>query len=246
MNLTIDIGNSRIKAGVFNKSELIHFYQFNRPGISELKRILAEYPELRFAIVSSVVSHAKDILNSLSNKLNCIELNFNTALPIKNLYATPETLGNDRLAGVVGASKRFPGKNILVIDAGTCLKFDFINANNEYIGGGISPGLEMRFKTLNNFTDRLPLLDPKTEFDRLIGTTTTESILSGVQNGVLAEVRGIISQYDAQYDSIQCVLTGGDWQFFENGLKNSIFAAPSLLLEGLNEILRFNIGKIKD
>jgi type III pantothenate kinase len=243
MNLVIDIGNSRVKAAVFRENELLQHYHFHRPGLTEIKRILSEHPGLRFAIVSSVVSHAKDIVNIVGHKLNCIELNFNTALPITNCYATPETLGNDRLAGVIGASKRFPGKNILVIDAGTCLKFDFITSNKEYLGGAISPGLQMRFKALSSFTDRLPPIQLNEEFDSLIGKSTEESIRSGVQNGILAEVSSIINQYAEQYDSLQCVLTGGDWHFFENGLKNSIFAAPSLLLEGLNEILRFHTEK---
>lgn len=243
MNLAVDIGNTKVKAGIFNGNQLVHQASFQRPALNEIKRLLQDFPTLKFCIVSSVITHSKEIINLLSHKLNCIELNFNTALPIKNLYSTPDTLGNDRLASAVGAYKRFPGKNSLVIDVGTCLKFDFITAQGEYLGGAISPGLNMRFKALNAFTDRLPLLQRDDEFESTIGRSTRESILSGVQGGMLGEIKYAIEEYTSQYSPVQFVLTGGDWQFFENALKNSIFAAPSLLLEGLNEILLFNTQK---
>jgi type III pantothenate kinase len=241
VNLVLDIGNSRVKAGVFNGRELIHVSAFATSQTNELKKILQSFPNIRFAIVSSVLIHAKELINILTNKINCVEFNFNTKIPIKNNYLSPETLGNDRLAAAVGAAFRFPTKNCLIIDAGTCIKYDFLNAEGEFIGGAISPGLEMRFKALNNFTDRLPLLVPNPDFDELTGKTTAESILCGVQLGVLQEMKGMISLYKEKYSDLQCVITGGDWQFFENDLKNSIFAAPFLLLEGLNEILHCNV-----
>ena len=245
MNLVVDIGNSRIKIGVFKDKHLIHQSVFPSSNFSEIKKILISFPELKFAIVSSVLSHSKELLNLLSHKLNCLELNFNTRLPIKNVYNTPETLGNDRLAAAVGAFARFPKNNCLIIDAGTCMKYDFIDSEGNFHGGAISPGMEMRFKALNAFTDRLPLISCNEEFNKLTGSTTTESILSGVQNGITEEVVGMIRRYQEQYLKINCVLTGGDWQFFENALKNSIFAAPFLLLEGLNEILLFNVNQYK-
>lgn len=243
MNLVLDIGNTRVKAGVFAGSDLVANFSFGKNALNDIKRLLLQFPELRFAIVSSVVTHSKDYVNLLSNKVNCIDFNYNTRVPVINNYKTPDTLGHDRLAAAVGAHAKFPGKNILVIDAGTCIKYEFVTAKGEYLGGAISPGLEMRFKALNTFTDRLPLIVKDEEFDQLTGGTTKESILSGVQNGSLQELKGVIEQYSVQYPELQCVLTGGDWQFFENGLKNSIFAAPFLVLEGLNEILNFNVDK---
>lgn len=243
MNLVLDIGNTRVKAGIFSGSDLVQNYSFPRNAVNDVKRLLQQFPELRFAIVSSVVTHSKDYVNLLAHKLNCIDFNYNTRIPIVNAYKSPDTLGHDRLAAAVGAWTKFSGKNILVIDAGTCIKYEFVSEKGEYTGGAISPGLEMRFKALNAFTDRLPLIAKDEDFDQVTGATTRECILSGVQNGALQELKGVIAQYAEQYPQVQCVLTGGDWQFFENGLKNSIFAAPFLVLEGLNEILNFNVDK---
>ena len=243
MNLVVDIGNSRVKAGVFDGGNLIHYQVFTVHQTSELKKILHSFPSIRFAIVSSVLSHSKEIQNTLVNKVNCVEFNFNTQVPLINKYQTPESLGQDRLAGAVGALMRFPHSNCLIIDAGTCIKYDFVSAQGEYFGGAISPGLEMRFRALNILTDRLPLLTQDLNFNELVGNSTKNSILSGVQNGSMEEIKGIINRYRTQYPNLKCVLTGGDWQFFENGLKNSIFAAPYLLLEGLNEILLYHVQK---
>jgi type III pantothenate kinase len=245
MNLVLDIGNTRIKAGIFNNSVLIHHFFYSKNSSSDIKRLIQEYPDLKFAIVSSVLNHSKELTNMVSHKLNCIEFNQSTKIPIKNLYKSPDSLGNDRLAGAVGGYSKFIGKNTLIIDCGTCIKYDFVNENAEYLGGAISPGLEMRFKALNNFTDRLPLLSIENDFESFVGKTTQESILSGVQNGVLQELKGVIKQYKLQFPGIKVILTGGDWQFFENALKNSIFAAPFLILEGLNEILNFNVENKK-
>ena len=218
---------------------------YSKNSSSDIKRLIQEYPDLKFAIVSSVLNHSKELTNMVSHKLNCIEFNQSTKIPIKNLYKSPDSLGNDRLAGAVGGYSKFIGKNTLIIDCGTCIKYDFVNENAEYLGGAISPGLEMRFKALNNFTDRLPLLSIENDFESFVGKTTQESILSGVQNGVLQELKGVIKQYKLQFPGIKVILTGGDWQFFENALKNSIFAAPFLILEGLNEILNFNVENKK-
>ena len=162
-----------------------------------------------------------------------------TPLPIINSYKTPLTLGKDRLAAVVGASVLHPGKDILVFDAGTCLTIDFINSNKEYIGGRISPGIKMRYSALHTFTDKLPLI--KSEKNVLvIGNDTKTSIISGVQQGILAEVKTIISEYKSQNTDTVFVFTGGDSFYFEKELKNSIFANPNLVLIGLNEILDYN------
>jgi type III pantothenate kinase len=124
-----------------------------------------------------------------------------------------------------------------VVDTGTCIKYNFINNKNEYIGGAISPGLQMRFKSLNSFTSRLPLLDVEENFNTLIGTNSKDNILSGVELGAVAEINSFIDQYKQLYPDINVVLSGGDVNFFEKRLKKPIFAEPYLILKGLNNIL---------
>ncbi|MDQ3192959.1 MAG: type III pantothenate kinase, partial [Bacteroidota bacterium] len=160
-------------------------------------------------------------------------------------YLSPETLGKDRLAAVAGASLVFPNVNVLVIDAGTCIKYDFINNKSEYLGGGISPGIKMRYAALNNFTQKLPLLEPIKEVTLLSGNTTISSIHSGVQLGALSEVKEIINLYLEKYIKITVILTGGDMEFFKPVMsgKNNIFADSFLIHKGLNHILSYNAAK---
>jgi len=166
-------------------------------------------------------------------------LNENTPLPITIDYKTPDTLGRDRIAAVVGASFLFPMQDVLVLDAGTCLTIDFINKRKEYKGGRISPGIGMRYKALNQFTSNLPLCE-FSEIRMNIGDDTNSSIISGVQKGILAEVREIINVYKMENKDTIIAVTGGDCFFFEKELKSSIFANPFLVMEGLNEILDYN------
>jgi type III pantothenate kinase len=161
-------------------------------------------------------------------------------LPIKILYATPQTLGVDRIAGSCGALQLFPGKNTLVIDAGTCITYDFTDSSKQYYGGSISPGLKMRFQAVHTFTARLPLVSPA-ENPELIGNSTETSIQSGIVNGTVAEIDGIIDRYRQKYPDLQVILCGGDGPFFENKLKASIFASPDLVLIGLNSVLIHNV-----
>ena len=161
-------------------------------------------------------------------------------LPVKVLYKTPETLGNDRLANVCGARIQYPDANVLVIDMGTCIKYDFISADGFYHGGGISPGLTMRYKALTRFTSQLPYFKPVEEFPVLIGQSTEGSMRSGVENGILEEVKGIISQYQELFDQTLIMLTGGDCAKFADKLKSPIFVAPNLTLSGLKVILDHN------
>ena len=158
------------------------------------------------------------------------------------MYETPETLGVDRIALVSGAVKKFPNKNILIIDAGTCITFDFVNDKTVYFGGAISPGIEMRYKSLHAFTSKLPILE-KNYPQNFIGKNTIESINSGIVNGVTQEIKGVINQYKKKYTDLTVVLTGGDINFLAKQLKSSIFAHQNFLLEGLNEILIFNKNK---
>ena len=241
MNLVIDIGNTRVKAAVFNGSDIVKVFIIESSKINELKKILVEFPQIKFGIISSVVNNSKEILNFFAQKINCIEFNQNTKLPIKINYKSPETLGRDRVGAACGVHSLYPNQNALSIDAGTCIKFDFVNDKSEYLGGSISPGINMRFKALNHFTAKLPLLSPVQSHVDLIGDSSTNSILSGVQNGAIAEVLAFINNYKAQYPNLNVVITGGDSQFFVDALKNSIFANPNLVLIGLNEILNYNV-----
>ena len=242
MNLILDLGNTQAKVAVFKTTEMLAMYHYPLFCLNNLKQVLQKHRTVQAAILSSVKHHPEEITNYLKTKYPLIELDYTIKLPIKNLYKTPKTLGNDRLAAITGAANLFPKKNILVIDAGSCIKYDFINKNKEYFGGSISPGIKMRFKALYTFTDKLPLVEAK-EYHRLIGNSTQESILAGVQNGVIAEVKWTISQYQKQYPDIKIILTGGDSIFFERQLKSSIFAVPNLVLQGLNLILNYNATK---
>ena len=191
---------------------------------------------------SSIVSSVRDLSKyekELLSDIGAIILNKDTPIPISSNYRSMQTLGSDRIAGVVGATMRFPKKNIWVFDAGTCLTMDFVDEHKIYHGGRISPGINMRFTALNKFTDKLPLvqIEDKAKF---IGNDTNSSIISGVQNGIVDEVNTLLSEYTKQNNDFVVIFTGGDCFFFEKALKISIFADPFLVLRGLNEILDFN------
>jgi type III pantothenate kinase len=240
MNLVLDFGNTLIKRAIFKNAELIDYSTSESIAIDHFPTIVPQ--KIDAAILSSVINYPDFIHEQLKQIPHFIVLDKTTPIPIKNKYKTPATLGNDRLACAVGANNAFPDQNVLIVDAGTCIKYDFVTANNEYWGGGISPGILMRFKALHHFTDKLPLVTWQT-YDELIGTSTEASILSGVLNGALAEVNGIIARYKSHYNQLNVVVTGGDHSFFEKVLKNSIFADPFLSLKGLNIILEYNVKK---
>ncbi len=246
MNLVIDIGNTLAKTAVFSGNEFSSFSSFEKFSVEHLKGLLTKNPSVKNVILSSVTNHDRDISEFLKSSCFYIELSETTKIPIENLYRSKESLGKDRLACAVGAQLLFPNQDVLAIDAGTCVKYDFVNSRNQYLGGGISPGIDMRFKALHQFTDQLPLLKYQA-FDKLIGETTDESILSGVLNGVEEEVRGVIERYKCQYPELKVVFTGGFMKFFErifniSGKENSsIFADSFLVLKGLNVILNYNV-----
>jgi len=171
-----------------------------------------------------------------------IELDHHTDLPIENVYESPETLGKDRLAAAVGANELFPDQNILVIDAGTAITFDLVSERNQFVGGNISPGLEMRFKALNHFTGKLPWVRPSDEFE-FIGKNTTDAIRAGVQNGMIYEIGQTIERFNRNYQNLQIIMTGGDSNFFDKKLNYSIFVHFNLTLIGLNRILEHNAKK---
>ena len=239
MNLVIDIGNTKVKVAVFELDTIITAVVCEEINlVKELKRISNQYAFKR-SIVSSVKDINEEYLEELQKLPFLIILNTDTPLPFKNLYATPSTLGNDRIALAAAAVCIHPFKNTLVIDAGTCITYDFINAKNEYLGGAISPGIAMRYKSLHQYTGKLPLLSKNEEFN-IIGTSTKSSIHSGIINGISCEIKGVIAQYKQDFGDLTIVLTGGDTKFLSKQLKNSIFANQNFILRGLNKILTFN------
>lgn len=237
MNLVVDSGNTRIKIGLFKDGELIMKKSFL--NLTELKDFMLE-TNADHVLVSSVNHDPAEILswsNSTGKKISLTSL---LPLPIKVSYQTPHTLGMDRLAAVCGAQDLFPNRNCLIIDAGTCINYELLDDQNVYRGGAISPGISMRFEAMHTFTARLPLVSAKEDIE-LIGNTTETCLQSGVMNGALEEVRGIIKQYQALYPELTVILCGGDYPFFENRLKPAIFVAPELVLIGLNRILRYHV-----
>jgi len=242
MNLTIDVGNTRVKAAVFEKDKLVELCVFDKIKIlSEIKKILKKYV-IANAIMSNVASISDLKLKKIQKLVQIDVISSSTKVPFENLYKTPKTLGVDRIALIAGAVDQFYGKNVLVIDAGTCITFDFLNSKGCYLGGAISPGVQMRFKSLSHYTANLPLLK-KEEVNDFIGKNTKESINSGIVNGLIQEIDGVINQYKKKYLDLTVVLTGGDTNFLAKQLKSSIFANQNFLLQGLNTILIFNIDK---
>ncbi|MEP7170004.1 MAG: type III pantothenate kinase [Bacteroidota bacterium] len=243
MNLIIDIGNTIVKYAIFDNVQLIELvkkeYDLTKSFILTIRKLSHVTHIIESSVIGDNISFSKGFLQKEKNYL---AFNHTTPIPIKNKYKTPKTLGNDRLANAVGAAALFPAKDILIIDMGTCIKYDFIDKEKNYQGGAISPGLQMRYKALNKFTEKLPLIKSSKEFS-LTGNSTQQSILSGVQNGIIFEIDGMIEQYEKKHNELKVIITGGDHAFFADHLKSSIFAAPNLTLIGLNEILNYNVRK---
>ena len=239
MNLTLDVGNTQAKLAVFD-DKLVTVKSFPVKSIHDnITHFLKRFPLIKNLIVCSVIELDLNF-DSYSFK-NVHFVSNDSILPFINLYETKSSLGNDRLALVSRASTKFSNKNVLIIDAGSCITYDFINSNNQYLGGAISPGLNMRFKSLNKFTSNLPLVKSLSESAN-IGKSTHESINIGVSIGVIHEIDGFIDQYSSKYNNLTVILTGGDSDFLSNQLKISIFANQNFLLEGLNDLIKLNIS----
>lgn len=236
-NIVIDRGNSSFKCGLFYGGVLEEEF-FSAEESQVVDWVEDKKPE--YILFSSVAGDEGVDWKSKFPAVRIIFVDKNISLPFKNLYGTPETLGADRVAAVAGAFALFPRKNCLVIDTGTCITYDFLDFDGNYQGGGISPGLQMRFRALNQFTAKLPLVE-KVDETELIGTDTRHSILSGVLHGTVAEVEGIITKYRQKHGELQVIMCGGDTKFFESKLKEHIFAVANLVLIGLNRILLYNI-----
>ncbi len=241
MNLIIDIGNTSAKYYIFDFGEVIYNGQRDSGEVVDFSFLHDKFPMINNIIISSVATEKINIPQSIESKIqNIIYLDENTVLPIKNNYKSQSTLGKDRIAAVVGAYNIFPNQNVLVIDAGTAITFDFINKNAEYEGGNISPGLNMRFKALHEYTNRLPLVSQSSDFE-LVGDCTQAAITAGVQYGIIFEIDSYIDKFKEKYSNLQVILTGGDAFFFANKLKNRIFANSNLIALGLNRILENNV-----
>ena len=240
MNLIIDIGNTRTKFSVFNRGEVLITVPVDEFASKHIEILKNEHPNLNKVILSSVKGCTLELKKALEQHFETfIELNSNTPLPIENFYQTKETLGNDRIAAAIGAYDLYPNTNNLVIDAGTAITYDLVNDKNQYLGGNISPGFEMRFKALNHFTGKLPLIQPA-DMNKLFGTSTEEAIRAGVQNGIFYEVDKTIDHFKEFYSNLKVIITGGDAKFFDKKLKNSFFVHFNLIALGLNCILEYN------
>lgn len=239
VNLILDIGNSRTKVALYNQGELMINFPVDTFTAKDLDILLSDYPGIECAILSSVKTEQEELLQALKKNIPFyIELSHLIPLPIANAYETPETLGKDRIAAAVGAHQLYPSQNVLIIDAGTAITYDFVTGRGIYCGGFITPGLRMRFKALNHFTDKLPLLEPSSP-TIIEGTNTINSIRGGIQYGIEGETERIINFYSDRYGEFEIILTGGDANYFKKIVTRGLVDFE-LTLSGLNSILAYN------
>lgn len=237
----IDIGNTRTKIGRFTSGELKQTFTFTGTDWAEISEVLTN-PVPENLIYSSVgpVPSLEWIKTMESRGCAVRELNTQSKLPFENLYRTPNTLGKDRLAAVAGARALYPGRNCLVVDAGTCITADLLTADGRYVGGNISPGIRMRLRAMHEGTARLPLVATG-HWDGSPGQTTEAALRAGGQGGAALEIEGLIRHWEAQYAQLHCLLTGGDAPLLADMIKSRIFVHPNLVLYGLDQILSYNV-----
>ncbi|MFH6965605.1 type III pantothenate kinase [Flavobacterium sp. FlaQc-28] len=242
MILTVDVGNTRIKAAVFEGTAVLESFVFEKNELEKkIKKILGNYQKCSDLVVASVGNVEKQSFLIFEKQLKVHFFTHEDKFPFHNKYATPKTLGIDRMILAAGATLQFPKQNRLVVDAGTCITYDFIDENDNYLGGAISPGLRLRYESLHNYTARLPLLSFE-EPDQYIGNTTMQAIHSGVVNGFVYEIDGFIDEYRRNFSNFIIILTGGDAEFLAKRLKNTIFANSNFLLESLNQTFQYKIN----
>ncbi len=241
MNLILDFGNTYQKAAVVAEGEIIYLLSESCIDMKIIQIIRKQY-KIKNAILSSVVHHDKNIDAYLSNNYNFIHLSPETPTPLEKSYKTSQTLGSDRMACAVAAHHFFKENDVLIIQLGTCITSDFVTKDGVYKGGSISPGLDMRFASLHHFSAKLPLIEYR-EIDYITGSSTEESILSGVINGIAAECNYLIEQYKEKYPLLKIILTGGSLKKIENTIKSEIITFPNLVISGLDLILNHNVKK---
>ena len=241
MHLTIDIGNTRTKLAVFENGAIIKHLIWPDLKLNKLKKCCKKYTIRNIALSSTAGDPSKSVLDYLKNNFFFIALDHKTKVPIKNLYKTPKTLGRDRLAAVIAAYSLFPNQNCLVIDAGTCITYDLLTKEKEYLGGAIAPGILMRYRAMHEFTAKLPLV-AITKMDEFIGNTTKSSLKVGGQIAASVEMQGFIDLYKSKFGKIKIIITGGDANYFANHLKTKIFVHQNLVPLGLNKIIEYNVG----
>lgn len=238
--LAVDIGNTLQKAALFSPDgTIIELKEEPNLPLETVADWVSTF-DISAAIASSVGEKRDDITHFLSGATQLVQFSHSTPLPIQIDYKTPDTLGLDRIANAVAAHAQFPHNHTLSIQAGTCLVLDFVTRDGRYLGGSISPGLEMRLRALQHFTQRLPKVE-KSAIDFYIGGTTEESILSGVINGLSDEINGAILRYSKDFNDLKVILTGGNQEDLQNSIKYSIFAASNFVLIGLYKILIHNV-----
>ena len=243
MNIIVDIGNTTAKIALFNGNEMVDVIVEPNYSLGCLEKLCAKY-SIERGIVATVIDLNEQVQADLATlSFPLLWLNHKTPLPVVNLYETPETLGYDRMAAVVGANEQFPHNDILVIDAGTCITYEFIDSKGQYHGGNISPGMQMRFKALHQFTGRLPMVDANGR-QLPMGRDTETAIRAGVLKGMEYEISGYIQSMKHKYPELLVFLTGGDDFSFDSSVKSVIFADRFLVLKGLNRILNYNNGRI--
>ncbi len=238
MNLVIDVGNTRIKTGVFEGDQLKNVTHWEDWNINSWEKWLEKWSIDR-AILSSVAKTDVDWLQFFREKRSIIELDARTQLPFKNIYKTPETLGRDRLAAAAGAIQKFPATSCLIIDAGTCITMDFLDEEGAFHGGNISPGVVMRLNAMHYYTARLPKVAPG-ELEGFLGVSTEDALRKGGQLGAVLEIEGLVSRLRSINKEFNILLTGGDAEYLAGYLKTKIFVEPYLVLIGLNKILNYN------
>jgi type III pantothenate kinase len=247
MNLVVDIGNTRTKIAFFENNELVEKAILENGALEELSAAI-NGQAIEGAILSATGQDTEGVENFLKTHYPFVHFDHTTPIPIKNKYKTPETLGKDRLAAVIAAKALFPKDNCLVIDAGTCLTYNFITANNLFIGGNITPGLTMRLKAMHHFTAKLPEIERHTEgveLMNIIGTSTETAMQIGAQVGLLAEVEGFVERFIRNFGKIKVILTGGDGEFImKHVVLSERYFERNLVLQGLNQILNFNLKNI--
>lgn len=238
MNLCIDIGNTFVKLAVVSENEVVHKDVFRKVLVSHIKKIRGVF-DFEHVVLGASGRLPKSIMRHLEKNYHLLVLTRDAKLPIEIGYKTPETLGRDRVAAVVGAQVLFPEEDNCVIDIGTCITYDVILKSKLYLGGNIAPGVELRLKSMNDYTANLPLVK-RGGLEGLIGTTTEEALQNGATIGTFLEIKSFIESIRQKYGGINVILTGGDAEFFAAKIKAKVFVNPDLVLIGLNEIMNFN------